>query len=86
MAGAVIAPVPGATVVRMLAALEEQHRRELAQARALQVRYREFIEKHGLRPPDDTGAEALRRYRAAFEAAGVEDPLQHPELVQDWAA
>lgn len=69
----------------ILAALRLEHRIELAQVRALQVRYREFIVAHGLTPPDDTGQEALERFRAAFVAAGFDDPLQHPELFADWS-
>lgn len=72
-------------VAAILAALRHEHRVELAQVRALVVRYREFIVAHGLTPPDDTGQEALERFRAAFVAAGFDDPLQHPELFADWS-
>lgn len=69
---------------RVLAALTEAHRIELAQVRAQNVMLRKFIEDNGLQPPDETGREALQRFRAAFQAAGLDDPLQHPELLADW--
>lgn len=64
---------------RVLSALSQHHREEIAQLRALLVRWREHMEQHGLQPPDDTGAEALLRFQAALKAAGVNDPLQYHE-------
>lgn len=75
----------GLEVSHLIAAARHEHRVELAEVRALQVRYREFIVAHGLTPPDDTGQEALERFRGAFIAAGFDDPLQHPELFADWS-
>lgn len=71
-------------LARILAAMTQQHRQELAQTRALLIRYREHIEAHGLIPPDDTGQEALERFRHAFKVAGLNDTMQHPELLADW--
>lgn len=68
----------------IFARLTQAHRVELAECRALVVRYREFIEDHGLTPPDDTGAEALARFRVMFERFGLDDPDQHNELLADW--
>lgn len=69
----------------VLARLTQEHRHELAKLTALLVRYREVIEDAGLVPPDETGAEALARFRFAFEAAGLSDTMQHPELLADWS-
>jgi hypothetical protein len=68
----------------VMARMSQQHRYEIAKLEALVIRYREFIEDHGLTAPDDSGAEALRRFRVVFEIAGLWDPLQHPELLADW--
>lgn len=68
----------------ILARLTQDHRDELARVRAKLVLYRRFIEDHGLTPPDATGAEALERFRHAFEVAGLDDDWQHPELIADW--
>lgn len=77
-------PPPISDQALAFARLTQQHRQELAEARALLVRYRYFIEEHGLEPPDDTGAEALQRFRHAFHMAGMYDSMQHPELLDDW--
>lgn len=71
-------------LARVLDALSQAHREQLAQAAALLVLYREFIEDHGLEPPTQDGREALERFRNAFRVAGYADTLQHPELVADW--
>jgi len=63
-------------------ALATEHRRELAEAHALVIRYRYVLEEHGIEPPDDTGREALERFRHAFQMAGMYDSMQHPELLQ----
>lgn len=74
----------GRDEARVLGALTHLHREEQARLAALVVRYREFIEDHGLEPPDDSGAEALARFRHVFRLAGLNDDLQHNELVANW--
>ena len=78
-------PPPIDQMAVAFARLTQAHRQELAEARALLVRYRYFIEEHGLEPPDDSGAEALRRFRHAFHMAGASDSMQHSELLDDWS-
>lgn len=73
-------PAPAATH-EILAALTYAHRQELSEAHALIVRYRYVLEEHGITPPDDTGKEALDRFRHAFQMAGMYDSMQHPELL-----
>lgn len=70
--------------LEVVAWLAEAHRIELSKLHALVIRYREFIEDNGLDPPDDSGQEALERFRHVFEKAGHLDELQHPELLADW--
>lgn len=70
---------------RILAATAQAWRHELAKARALNVQYRDLLERAGIDPPaDPSGEEALRRFRLVFETAGLADPGQHPELLADW--
>jgi len=71
-------------VLETVAWLNTAHRVEMSKLHALVIRYREFIEDNGLTPPDDTGHEALTRFRHVFEKAGHLDELQHPELLADW--
>lgn len=68
----------------VLASLTQAHRLELAELRALLILYRDHMEAHGVTPPDDTGSEALARFRHVFEKAGHLDELQHNELLADW--
>lgn len=68
-------------------AIAADHRREVSESRALCVLYRALLEEHGIDAPHDAqGAEALRRYRAAFIAAGEADREQPRELTADWWA
>lgn len=65
-----------------------ERRLEVSELRALCVVYRAMLEEAGIEPPqDEHGAEALRRYRAVFEAAGYTgDPQQHSELIANWSS
>ena len=71
-------------VLEVVAWLTQAHRYEMSKLHALVIRYREFIEDNGLTPPDESGHEALMRFRHVFEKAGHLDELQHPELLAPW--
>jgi hypothetical protein len=73
-----------ARLPHILSSLSQAHRQELAHARALLLRYREALEDAGLKPPTEDGAEALARFRHAFQIAGLRDDHQHNELLADW--
>lgn len=62
--------------------LTQLHRQELAEVRALLLAYRACLLRHGIEPPDTTGAEALERFRLAFSVAGLADPGQYHEWLE----
>lgn len=77
--------IDDAVHVAVVEALASAHRRETDELRALNVCYRALLGAAGIAAPtDEHGAEALRRYRAAFIAAGDGDLEQPRELTGDW--